>query len=103
MTTEDDELAGLDDLAIFNKLAAKNEEREARELADAKAAALASGKEPFDLAKLETMCDTSFEGRVDPVEKRQKKFETIYYVEYPDIRTLQEFAAKVTERSRWGL
>ena len=51
------------------------DEERAKRLADAKAAAVASGKEPFDLAKLETMCDTSSEGRVDPVESRRARFE----------------------------
>lgn len=103
MGTDDDELAGLDDEAIFHRLAAQAREREARELAEAKAAAAASAKEPFDLTKLETIFDTSREGRVAPLETRQKRYEAMYYVEYPAVRTLAEFAEKVAERKRWGL
>ena len=74
----------------------------ARELADAKAAAAASGKEPFDLARLETMCDTSREGRLDPVESRQARFEDMYYVQYSRLRTLAELAQVIEELNRWS-
>lgn len=73
----------------------------AEQLEAAKAEAARRGKEPFDLAKLETMCDTSHEGRVDPVEDRQAEFERKYYVHFPDIMTLAEFARKVEELNRW--
>src|SRR5262245_9767996 len=69
----------------------------AEQLAAAKARATERGKEPFDLAKLETMCDTSHEGRLDPVEVRQADFEDKYYVHFPDVMTLAEFAQVVTE------
>ena len=74
---------------------------QAEQLAAAKADAARRGKEPFDLAKLETMCDTSHEGRVDPVEDRQAEFERKYYVHFPDVMTLAEFAKKVEELNRW--
>jgi hypothetical protein len=48
------------------------------------------------------MCDTSSEGRVDPVEERQKQFEEWYYVWYPQIRTLEELARKIDEWNRWS-
>ncbi len=71
-------------------------------LADARREADATGKERFDLAKLEAMCDTSREGRVDPEPVRWARFEESYYVDYPEIRTLKEFAAKLEELNRWG-
>ena len=98
----ENELSGKDAEAFFRKSFERSTERRAKELADAKAAAAASGKEPFDLAKLETMCDTSSEGRVDPVEIRQARFEERYYVWYPEIRTLKELARKVDEWNRWS-
>jgi Tfp pilus assembly protein PilP len=70
-------------------------------LSAAKAEAARRGKEPFDLAKLETMCDTSREGKMDPVETRRARFEEMYYTSYPDVMTLEEFAGKVTELNRW--
>ena len=70
-------------------------------LAAAKAEAARRGKELFDLAKLETMCDTSREGKMDPVETRRARFEEMYYTYYPDVMTLEEFAGKVTELNRW--
>jgi hypothetical protein len=69
-------------------------------LASAKAAADARRKEPFDLDKLETMCDTSSEGRLDARDRRVRRFEELYYVHYPDILTLAEFARKITESNR---
>ena len=78
----------------------------ARKLGDeqmvaAKVEAAARGKEPFDLAKLETLCDTSYEGRVAPVEERQAELERKYYVAFPDVMTLADFAKKVDELNRW--
>jgi Tfp pilus assembly protein PilP len=70
-------------------------------LAAAKAEAARRGKEPFDLAKLETLCDTSREGKMDPVETRRARFEEMYYTYYPDVMTLEEFAEKVAELNRW--
>ena len=96
------ELSGKDAEEFIEKLAKQRDEERAKELADAKAAADASGKEPFDLAKLETMCDTSSEGRVDPVESRQRRFEEWYYVWYPQIRTLKELARKIEEWNQWS-
>ena len=48
------------------------------------------------------MCDTSSEGRVAPVEERQKRFEEWYYVWYPQVRTLKELARKIEEYNRWS-
>ena len=83
------------------KLRAQAAKRLAEQLDAAKADAARRGKEPFDLAKLETMCDTSRQGRLDPVEERQAEFERKYYVHFPDVMTLAEFAKKVEELNRW--
>ena len=98
----ENELTGKDALEFFLRHSKQHDEERAKELADAKAAAVASGKEPFDLAKLETMCDTSSEGRVAPFEERQKRFEEWYYVWYPQVRTLKELARKIEEYNRWS-
>ena len=87
---------------FIEKLAERNRTLRAEQLASAKTDAARRGKEPFDLAKLETMCDTSSEGRVDPVESRQARFEEWYYVWYPQIRTLEELARKIDEWNRWS-
>jgi hypothetical protein len=73
----------------------------AEKLRAAKANAKARGKEPFDLARLETMCDTSREGKLAPVEERIEEFEWKYYVVFSDILTLEEFAQKVDELNHW--
>jgi hypothetical protein len=98
----ENELTGKDAEEYITKLAKRHDEERAKRLADAKAAAVASGKEPFDLARLETMCDTTSEGRVDPVESRQARFEEWYYVWYPEVRTLEELARKIEEYNRWS-
>lgn len=77
----------------------KSTEQRASMLAHAKQAAI--DKEPFDLAKLEEMCDTSSEGRMDPVEERQEKFERMYYVSHPELKTIAELARLVDELNKW--
>jgi hypothetical protein len=99
---DDNMLTGKDAEEFIREHGRRLDEERAKQLAEAKAAAVASGKEPFDLAKLETMCDTSSEGRVAPVEERQKRFEEWYYVWYPQIRTLEELARKIDEWNRWS-
>lgn len=69
--------------------------------AKAKAEAQARGKEPFDLAKLESMACTAYDGRLGAVEERQERLEEMYYVHYPDLMTLAEFAPIVDELSKW--
>lgn len=86
---------------LLNEIALRNAEQRAERLARAKAAAAVAGKEPFDFARLETLCDTSREGRLDSEAIRAARFEELYYVDFPDIRTLEELAAKVAERNRW--
>src|SRR5262245_515382 len=83
------------------ELARRNAELRAERLAAAKQDAAACGKEPLDLAKLETMCDTSNEGRMAPEPVRYAKFEEMYYVDYPGILTLEDFARKVYELNKW--
>lgn len=95
-------LTGKDAREFMDKVAAQYEEEKRRQLAEAKAAAQALGKEPFDLDKLEQLCDTSSEGRVDPIEQRQERFERMYYVSHPEMMTLQELAELVTLLSQWS-
>lgn len=94
-------LTGKDAEDFEAQVRARAQQRLAEQLAAARADAAARGKEPFDLAKLETMCDTSHEGRVDPVEDRQAELERKYYVHFPEVMTLAEFARKVDELNRW--
>jgi hypothetical protein len=86
---------------LHARLKAEAQQRRADQLAAAKADAARRGKEPFDLAKLETLCDTSREGRIDPEETRRARFEELYYTHYPDVLTLAELARKVSELNRW--
>ena len=83
------------------ELARRNGELRADRMAAAKRDAAARGKEPFALAKLETMCDTSSEGRMDPEPVRHAEFEEMYYVRFPQILTLEDFARKVDELNKW--
>jgi len=96
MTLEDKEAR-----AFAAELARRNAELRAERLAAAKRDAAARGKEPFDLAKLETMCDTSSEGRMAPEAVRHERFEEKYYVDFPAILTLEDFAREVDELNKW--
>jgi Tfp pilus assembly protein PilP len=92
-------LTGKDAEQFADQVSERVKRIHAEQLAAAKARAAERGKEPFDLAKLETMCDTSHDGRLDPVEVRQAEFETRYYVHFPDVMTLAEFAKVVAALS----
>ena len=72
-------IEGKEALELFEEVGRRNAERHAKQMAEAKRIAVLSGKEPFDLARLETMCDTSSEGRMDPEPERFKRFEDMYY------------------------
>lgn len=73
----------------------------AEQLARAKAEAAVRGKEPFDLEKLETMCDTTSDGVLAPLEQRHAEFERKYYVGFPDVVTLADFAREIEKLNRW--
>ncbi|MEV0364006.1 hypothetical protein ACIBEK_20120 [Nocardia fusca] len=70
-------------------------------LAAVKADAHARGKEPFDLGRLEALCDTSHEGRMDPMSWRQRRFELIYY-SHPEMMCIEDLAAYVTMTQGWS-
>ena len=63
-------------------------------LAAVKADAHARGKEPFDLGRLEALCDTSDAGRMDPTSWRQRRFELIYY-SHPEMMSMEDLADHV--------
>ena len=87
--------------ALFAEMRERNARIKVEALSKAKDEAAKRGKEPFDLAKLETLCDTSSEGRVDPEESRRERYEWMYYVSNPDLMTLRELADLITHLSRW--
>lgn len=79
--------------------------KSASALAAAKSAAKLRGKEPFDLATLETMCDTTNPARLGgqplPWEARVAEYERMYYIDHPEVMTLADFANIVAEWNRW--
>lgn len=93
-------LTGKDALEFYEKLKQKQEKEEAEELERARREAAERGKEPFDLDKLEQLCDTSSEGRVDAVERRHANFEYMYYVSKPEIMSLAELAAYIERTNK---
>lgn len=98
-------LKGKEAEEFFAKIAREVEQSRLDRLAATKAAkkvADAQGKEPFDLKKLEEMCNTTNSADVEaPIERRYEKFERLYYVNYPNVLTLAEFALVVTELNSW--
>jgi hypothetical protein len=78
--------------------------QEARYLAEAKARAAEQGKEPFDYEALCKLYDpTSDLGTVvlDPVATA-RSLESKYYVFFPAVLTLAEFAERMREIRSWG-
>jgi hypothetical protein len=61
----------------------------AAELAAAERAAIASGKEPFDLAKLETLLKRG------PQAAREQGHREAYYISYRDVKSLDEYVARL--------
>jgi hypothetical protein len=66
-----------------------------RDLAEAEAAALAAGKERFDLARLEELFGD------DLVPEREDSLRSSYYVFHTELRTLAEFAELLKELAVW--
>lgn len=94
-------LTGKDALEFMERAHREEDERRAASLARAKAEAAASGKEPFDLAKLEALVDTSSAGSLAPIEQRQERFERMYYVENPRLQTIAQLARLVDTLNHW--
>ncbi len=94
-------LTGKEAKEFADAIAARNEKQRQEDLAHEKAEALRRGKEPFDLAKLEEMCDTTSEGRLDPLDVRQARFEYLYYVQHPELMTLKDLAAHIERTNKW--
>ncbi len=87
---------------FFEEIRARNLKTRAESLARAKARGALYGKEPFDLTKLEKLVDTSSEGRMDPKTVRHARLEEKYYVEYPHVKTLAEFAEQMKVLNSWS-
>lgn len=70
-------------------------------LAEARAAALRSGKEPFDMAVLEAVWRDNPDARhasrgvVMSHEWRLREWEHLYYCQFPAIRSNREFIARM--------
>ena len=71
----------------------KNEDREALERAEREARA--SGKEPFDLAKLEQLLMRG------PQAKREDHHRASYYIFNPELQTLTEYVALLHRIEPW--
>ncbi|WP_327148487.1 hypothetical protein [Nocardia sp. NBC_01329] len=70
-------------------------------LAAVKADGHARGKEPFDLGRLEALCDTSDAGRMDPMSWRHRRFELIYY-SHPEMMSMEDLADHVLMTQGFG-
>jgi hypothetical protein len=95
------ELRGNEAIEFHERLRAEELRRRADSLARAKQDAVVRGREPFDLTKLEQLCDTSRDGVVDPPEVRAAHFEYMYYVHHPEFTTMEDLAQHVERISRW--
>ena len=68
-------LEGNEAVEYHERVRAEELRRRADSLARAKQEAVVRGREPFDLTRLEQLCDTSRDGVVDPPEDRAARFE----------------------------
>jgi hypothetical protein len=83
---------------LADEIRRENEKNRVEGIARAKADAAARGKQPFDLAKLETLVDP---GRMVRAQDRQRDYEYKYYVEHPEFTTLAELAQLIKELSEY--
>lgn len=60
----------------------------------------ARGKEPFDLGRLESLCDTGEEGRMDPAVWRKHRF-ALMYCSHPEMMTIEDLAEHVMMAQGW--
>lgn len=82
----------MDERWVAEELARREAQTIAR-LRDAITEADAKGKETFDLERFETLCDTSTDlGYSPPVETRRERWGRKYYLDYPQVMTISEFA-----------
>jgi len=71
----------------------KKEDREALERAEREA--MASGKEPFDLAKFEQLLMRG------PQAQREERHRVSYYIFHSELKTLAEYVALLHEIEPW--
>jgi hypothetical protein len=93
-------LTGKDAKDFVDKIRREEDAKRAEALARRKEEAAERGKEPFDLAKLETMCAIDALGHMTP-EERFSNLEYMYYVNSPKLMTLAEFAEKLDAFTRY--
>jgi hypothetical protein len=94
-------MEGKDARDYIEKMLQRRTKEAAETLEKAKQHAATVGKEPFDLAKLEQLCDTSRDGRLAPLDERRAQFEFTYYVTCPTIMSIAEFAEYVERTNKW--
>lgn len=96
------ELSGRAALALHQQMKERMAQDRAARLQAARAQATTNGKEPFDLQKLEKLCDTTERGRLLGVAERVAVYEYMYYVEHPQARNLDTFAQILNEIQDWS-
>mgnify|MGYP000376667568 CR=1 FL=1 len=95
-------ITGKDAMDLFESIKQRDNQNEAELLDRKKADAAARGKEPFDLAKLASLADTSDQGSLHTTQEQQARWERVYYVSLPDAMTIEELADYVNELGRWS-
>jgi hypothetical protein len=74
---------------------AEAEKRGAEELEEAEREAIASGKEPFDLARLEELLKRG------PQAANEQQHRANYYISRSEMRTLAEYVARLHAHEPW--
>jgi hypothetical protein len=96
------QLKGEAALAFHRQLKEHTAQDRSARLQAAKAQAASTGKEVFDLQKLEKLYDTTDRGRLIDVAERTVIYEYMYYVEYPQAASLDAFARSLSEIDNWS-
>ncbi|GKT16110.1 hypothetical protein AVHY2522_10515 [Acidovorax sp. SUPP2522] len=89
-------------LAFHRQLRERAQQQRTARLQDAKAQAASSGKEAFDLGKLQTLYDTTQRGRWTDLAQQAMVYEYLYYVEYSQVPDLRAFARSLDEIDYWS-
>jgi hypothetical protein len=89
-------LSGAEADDFLSRVQARATREISKRFARARAEARARGKEPFDQVALAGFCAAARPGGGAPPAGQWAGFEEMYYVSYPDVMTLREFAGKVS-------
>jgi hypothetical protein len=85
----------------FEEVRARNKNLMEDWLKEAKLSAASGNKEVFDYEKLKTLVDVSYFADAKTPEQEKLNLEYKYYVENPDLMTIEDFSNLILEFYKW--